>query len=74
MSVPTLALFVDGQQVTQLVGAKPKAALRAALERVFRERGTQASSCTPLTSRRRRELCRTAGCACYAPAVVGLEV
>jgi thioredoxin 1 len=32
LSMPTLALFVDGQIVTQLVGAKPRAVIMRALE------------------------------------------
>ena len=32
MGMPTLALFVDGQVVTQFMGAKPRAAILALLE------------------------------------------
>ncbi|GAA2887979.1 thioredoxin [Pseudonocardia halophobica] len=32
MGMPTLSLYVDGRVVTQVVGARPKAAVRAAVE------------------------------------------
>ncbi|HST82753.1 MAG TPA: thioredoxin [Kineosporiaceae bacterium] len=32
LSMPTLALFVDGQIVTQLIGAKPRAVIMRSLE------------------------------------------
>jgi thioredoxin 1 len=32
LSMPTLALFIDGQIVTQLVGAKPRAVIMRSLE------------------------------------------
>jgi thioredoxin 1 len=35
LSVPTLLVFVDGQLVKRLVGARPKAALREALDDVL---------------------------------------
>jgi thioredoxin 1 len=35
MSIPTLLLFKDGQPVGKLVGAQPKASLRAFVEQAF---------------------------------------